>query len=106
MGVVRRWERARTAAVIGECGHGQDADCPCGYPLPRRGEAPYRAGDALWRQIQAEPSRVLPAAARDPEPVEDPRIDPTKNLAQAVEPPLRPPASLLIFGSRPSASRL
>ena len=58
----------------------------------------------IWRQIQAEQNRALPAALPDPEPIENPPSDPAKTLAPAAEVQVLPLPGLLIFGSRPPAT--
>jgi len=59
----------------------------------------------IWREIQAEQSRMLPAAAHDPRPVEEPPSEPAQSTPPVPTLPVPSLASLLTFGSRPSANR-
>ena len=155
MGVVRRWQRARAAAVIGECGTGKTlmalAAIHChaqGRPyascLPLMGkkllvslamEGKFSAeglqalddgddmltamarelvneqrigesADAVWRQIQAEQSKMLPVEDRISEPIESPPSEPSVTWAPI--PQLTPltQASLLTFDSRLPANKV
>ncbi|PYV28451.1 MAG: hypothetical protein DMG27_01205 [Acidobacteria bacterium] len=59
----------------------------------------------IWREIQAEQSRMLPAAAHDSGPVEEPPSEPAQSTPPVPTLPVPSLASLLTFGSRPPASR-
>ena len=61
--------------------------------------------DLVWRQIQAEQNRMLPAAVNDAEPIKNPPSDPSETLAPVAEVQVLPLPSPPIFGSRPLATR-
>lgn len=63
------------------------------------------SADVVWRQIQAEQSRMFPAAARNREPVEHPPSEPPAIQVSIPEPTARFVDSLLTFGSRPPVNR-
>ena len=60
---------------------------------------------AVWRQIQAEQSRMIPTVAHDPEPVANPPAEPAEPWPSAPQPAALPVAGLLTFGSPPPPSR-
>ncbi|HTV54897.1 MAG TPA: hypothetical protein VMI06_08260, partial [Terriglobia bacterium] len=62
--------------------------------------------DVVWRQIQAEQNRMVPAAAHGTDPIRNPPSDPPKISMPVAEMQVLRLPSPLIFGSRPSASRL
>ena len=63
------------------------------------------SADVVWRQIQAEQSRMLPAVAHNPEAVENPPSEPAEIQVSIPEPTARLTDSLLTFGSRPPVNR-
>jgi len=61
--------------------------------------------DVVWRQIQAEQDRIVPAMAHDPEPVESPAGTTPETCVPILQNPTPSLASLLTFGSQPSEPR-
>ena len=61
---------------------------------------------AVWRQIQAEQSRMTPTTAHDPEPIANPPAEPAEPWPLAPQPAALPVAAPLTFGSPPPAGKL
>ena len=61
--------------------------------------------DVVWRQIQAEQNRIVPAMTHDPEPVESPAGTTPETCVPIPQNPTPSLASLLTFGSQPSEPR-
>ena len=61
--------------------------------------------DVVWRQIQAEQNRIVPAMTHDPEPVESPAGTTPETCVLIPQNPTPSLASLLTFGSQPSEPR-
>jgi superfamily II DNA or RNA helicase len=61
--------------------------------------------DVVWRQIQAEQNRIVPAMTHDPEPVESPAGTTPETCVPILQNPTPSLASLLTFGSQPSEPR-